>query len=130
MEIDMMKLVTAAAVAAFAMATAPALAQSSGNQSGSGSAAKATPGQAGNPHAMTQDKLRQTLQQAGFQNVTVLDAAYLVQAKSKDGDTVLMMINPPASVTGSIAPGAQGGKMSGQGGSAQSGDDSSSSNQQ
>jgi hypothetical protein len=123
----MMKLALAASLAAFALAGSPALAQSSANQSGSGSSAKATPGQAGNPHAMTPDKLRQTLQQAGFQNITILDAAYLVQAKSKDGDTVLMMINPPESVTGSIASGSQGDMKAGQGNSGQSG---SSSNKQ
>lgn len=45
--------------------------------------------------AMTQQKLRKSLGDAGFQNITIVDAAYLVQAKTKDGETVVMMINPP-----------------------------------
>jgi hypothetical protein len=32
-----------------------------------------------------------------------VDAAYLVQAKSKQGDTVLMMINPPEMMGGASA---------------------------
>ena len=45
--------------------------------------------------AMTQAKLRKTLQQAGFKNIRVVDANYLVQAQTEDGDNVLMFINPP-----------------------------------
>jgi hypothetical protein len=44
---------------------------------------------------MTQNTLRRSLQQAGFQNVQVLDAAYLVRAKTEDGNDVIMFINPP-----------------------------------
>ena len=45
---------------------------------------------------MTQDRLRQVLSQAGFQEVKIVDAAYLVQAQTKEGDSVLMLINPPS----------------------------------
>ena len=45
--------------------------------------------------AMTQAKLKKTLQDAGFKSIRVVDATYLVQAQTKDGDNVLMFINPP-----------------------------------
>ena len=45
--------------------------------------------------AMSQDKLRQVLSQAGFENVRVIDAAYLIQAKTKEGESVTMILNPP-----------------------------------
>ena len=50
--------------------------------------------------AMTQAKLRKTLQQAGFKNIRVVDANYLVQAQTEDGDNVLMFINPPQTSAG------------------------------
>ncbi len=40
--------------------------------------------------------LRQQLRQVGFQNIRILDAAYLVQARMRDGRPVLMVIDPPA----------------------------------
>jgi hypothetical protein len=43
---------------------------------------------------LTVDKLRQDLQKAGFSDVKVLESAYAVQAKSKDGDPVTMFIGP------------------------------------
>lgn len=82
--------------------------------------------------AMSQDKLRQQLTKAGFSNVKILDAAYLVQARTEDGNDVRMMINPPASGTrtsgatsgssatgssGTTSPGASGGGGSSQQGS-------------
>jgi hypothetical protein len=78
--------------------------------------------------AMSQDKLRQQLTKAGFSNVKILDAAYLVQARTEDGSDVMMMINPPTSGTrtsgamggssatgssGNASPGASGGGSSG-----------------
>lgn len=57
--------------------------------------------------AMSQDKLRSSLQSAGFQDVRVVDAAYLVRAKSADGSPVFMMIDPPAAgATAGAAAGA------------------------
>lgn len=74
--------------------------------------------QGGAAQVMGQERLRQQLSQAGFQDVRVLDAAYLVQARTQDGNTVFMMINPPdgtmrtssaqgAGTTGSTAGSAQ-----------------------
>ena len=42
--------------------------------------------------AMGQDGLRTSLQNAGFQDVAVLDAAYLITAKSQDGTPMRIMI--------------------------------------
>jgi hypothetical protein len=44
---------------------------------------------------ITQSGLRRTLQHAGFQDIRIVDAAYLVQARTEDGDDVIMFINPP-----------------------------------
>ena len=40
--------------------------------------------------------LRDSLKKAGLQDIMILDSAYLVQAKNSDGDSVVMLINPPA----------------------------------
>jgi hypothetical protein len=44
--------------------------------------------------ALTIDKLTQDLQKAGFSEVKVLQDAFLVQAKTKDGNPILMSIGP------------------------------------
>ncbi len=60
---------------------------------------------------MTQDEIRQQLSQAGFQDVRIVDEAFLVQARTRDGHHVMMMINPPQMpLTAS-----QGGMMPGSG---------------
>lgn len=71
--------------------------QTQGSQStqGAGSASQ----------AMTQSKLRETLQKAGFRNVQIVDAAYLVQAQTEDGQPVMMVINPPSTAGSAMAPG-------------------------
>lgn len=86
----------------------PALAQSSsGQQSGQKSGSSATQSHS-QSQAMTQDKLRKQLEQAGFKNVTVIDAAYLVQAQTQDGNQVLMTVNPPSQMSGSSSSGSGG----------------------
>lgn len=117
-----------ALAAGLTLGTAGALAQSqpqqgsSGSQPG-GSAGSAQPSPQGQnmarPMAMTQDRLRQTLSQAGFQDVRVVDAAYLVQAKTKEGDTVLMMINPPEMMGGASASQSGTGSTGSSGGTGQ-----------
>lgn len=87
-----------AALSLFAAgATASLAQQGSANQPGAKS--QSSSGQTA-ASAMTQDKLIKSLQNAGFQNVRVVDAAYLVQATSSDGNSVMMLINPPAAATG------------------------------
>jgi hypothetical protein len=44
--------------------------------------------------ALTVDKLKQDLQKAGFSEVKVLQDAFLIQAKTKDGNPILMTIGP------------------------------------
>ncbi|MBM1169997.1 hypothetical protein [Microvirga arabica] len=39
--------------------------------------------------------LRHQLRQAGFQNIRILNATYLVQARIPDGRSVLMLVDPP-----------------------------------
>jgi hypothetical protein len=49
---------------------------------------------AGQQSALTVDKLKQDLQKAGFSEVKVLQDAFLIQAKTKDGNPILMTIGP------------------------------------
>jgi hypothetical protein len=111
------RLVTSAA-AALLVTGAVAHAQSSSssssatsNPASSGAAAsqqQATGGSQGGAdrmRAMSQDKLRQVLSQAGFQDIRVVDAAYIIQARTQDGDTVMMFLNPPSvDATASTSP--------------------------
>jgi hypothetical protein len=53
----------------------------------------ATP-QKADQSALTIEKLTQDLQNAGFSEVRVLEDAFLVQAKTKDGNLILMTIGP------------------------------------
>jgi hypothetical protein len=46
--------------------------------------------------AMSKQKLRSALEQAGFSQINIVDAAYVVRAKTKDGENVVMYIDPPA----------------------------------
>jgi hypothetical protein len=86
---------------AVALAAVPAFAQSS-NQSGQ-QGKSASGQQSPQIQAMSQEKLRSSLQKAGFSNVKVLDAAYLVQADTSDGNQVMMFINPPSPGSGGQA---------------------------
>ena len=43
---------------------------------------------------LTIDKLKQDLQKAGFSEVKVLQDAFLIQAKTKDGNPILMTLGP------------------------------------
>lgn len=110
----------AAAVLGLALA-GPALAQSSqSSQGGSGSSSSGSSSsgqqaqssgqqrQQGQSQIPSQERIRQQLSQAGFQNVQVLDASYLVRARTQSGETVLMVID---------AAGMQGGGAAGMSGS-------------
>ena len=64
------------------------------NQSRTGSSNQSAQiGEAGSNAAAAQ-KIRQDLQSAGFTDVKVVAESFVVQAKSKDGDPVLMTIGP------------------------------------
>jgi hypothetical protein len=53
--------------------------------------------QTGPSRAGQRTMLRQELRQAGFQNIRILDATFLVQAQTRNGDQVVMIVNPPGS---------------------------------
>jgi hypothetical protein len=44
--------------------------------------------------ALTIEKLKQDMQKAGFTEVKVLEDAFLIQAKTKDGNPIVMSIGP------------------------------------
>jgi hypothetical protein len=46
--------------------------------------------------AMSKQTLRSALEQAGFSQINIVDAAYVVRAKTKVGENVVMYIDPPA----------------------------------
>lgn len=61
----------------------------------------------------SQDRVRSVLETAGMSDVTILDAAYIVQATTPDGETVVMIIDTSGRVMGAqatpTAPGAESG---------------------
>ena len=48
----------------------------------------------GQSSALTIDKVTQDLQKAGFTDVKLLEDAFLIQAKTKDGNPIIMTIGP------------------------------------
>ncbi len=78
---------------AFAV-SATAFAQSPTGTNNSTPPAAAKPQKADQQSAPTIEKLTQDLQKAGFTEIKVLQDAFLVQAKTKDGDPILMTIGP------------------------------------
>ena len=71
-----------------------AFAQSTTGATNSPSPNAAEQKNAGQPSVLTVDKLKQDLQKAGFSEVKVLQDAFLIQAKTKDGNPILMTIGP------------------------------------
>jgi hypothetical protein len=61
--------------------------------------------------AMNQTKLRESLQKAGFEDIKIVDATYLVDARTSDGSRALMHINPASATSGSgqMAPSGSSG---------------------
>ena len=114
------KLIAAAAALGVALA-GPAFAQGQqGQQQQSQSSGQQRQQGQNQQQAMGQERLRQQLTQAGFRDVQILDTAYLVQARTQDGSTVLMTINPPNQGSqASGVPAAPGGGSSGGAGSQQ-----------
>ena len=80
-------------VAVLAFVVSPAIAQSPSPQSHSMTTPQNQSGEPGS-NAATAQKIRQDLQSAGFTDVKVVAESFVVQAKSKDGDPVLMTIGP------------------------------------
>lgn len=83
-----MKILLASA-AALSLMTAAAFAQTSTSSSTNSSSNQPSAAQ-----AATAQKIKSDLQSAGFQDVNVAPESFLVQAKTKDGDPVVMTIGP------------------------------------
>jgi hypothetical protein len=58
-------------------------------------------------------EIRQKLSQDGFTNVQVVPGSYLVSAKDKSGDPVVMVIGPHSMTIMSEIPGANGSSTTG-----------------
>jgi Protein of unknown function (DUF1236) len=71
-----------------------AFAQSTTGATNPAPPAAAKPQKADQQSALSIEKLTQDLQKAGFSEVKVLQDAFLVQAKTKDGNPILMTIGP------------------------------------
>jgi hypothetical protein len=83
-----------------------------GSHSNSASSQSTGTGAGSSSQAMTgQEKVKKTLQEAGFTDVAVLDAAYLVSGKTSAGDHVTMMVDP-GTATGSVSPSGKIGPSS------------------
>jgi hypothetical protein len=97
----MNKIVFVPALALALAASGAAFAQSPTGATPSSPPVAAAPQKAAMPQKTDQsalriEKLTQDLQKAGFSEVKVLEDAFLVQAKTKDGNPVLMTIGPQA----------------------------------
>src|ERR1700676_727210 len=86
-------------IAAVVMLTAPALAQttSTSGSSRSDSASSTSSSQVPPDTAVTvdtQQKLKQSLEQNGFQNVVVVPEAFVIHAQAPDGSKIVMEVAP------------------------------------
>jgi hypothetical protein len=75
-------------------ASGSAFAQSPTGVTDPAAAAAAEPQKAEQQSPPTIEKITQDLQKAGFSDVKVLEDAFLVQAKTKDGNPILMTVGP------------------------------------
>lgn len=66
-----------------------------GAKSGASSTRNGASGSQQDWQAMSQVQLRSSLEKAGYKNIRIVDAAYVVQAVGPTGDQVVMYINPP-----------------------------------
>jgi hypothetical protein len=108
--------------AILALAAIPAAAQQSGTsatgQTGAQPQTQAQPGQQQTPQftAMSKEKLRKTLEEAGFQQIQIVDATYTVRARTAEGNEVVMFIDPPSTTAGAMGTaGTTGSTTSGSG---------------
>ncbi|MEN3792292.1 hypothetical protein [Fulvimarina sp. MAC3] len=123
----MKKLLLATSVIALSMG--PAFAQSSDSSSdmsnsdstsmsSSDSSSMSSSDSSGNSSMSTEDmvasqsKVLDALKQAGYTDAEIMDAAYMVQAKTPDGEQVLMMIDTSGRVMGAQRASGNGGSSS------------------
>ncbi|MCC7347739.1 MAG: hypothetical protein IT538_10120 [Variibacter sp.] len=84
-----------ALAAIIALAVTPALGQQAAPQT-QGAQQNAPSATAGQPPAAPQAKLRDSLQQAGFKDIRIVDETFVVHARNSDGDMTVMYLNPAA----------------------------------
>jgi hypothetical protein len=87
-----MKRIFLTGAAMLVLLTSPAFAQSSTSPSQPGVQSSTT--STSSQTLAASQKIKQDLQNAGFTDVKVVAESFVVQAKSKDGDPVLMTIGP------------------------------------
>lgn len=63
-------------------------------------------------------EVRRVLEESGLHNIHILDESYLVSAETREGNQVLLVINPPSNAGPSVMGGEEneGGQSYGQGG--------------
>jgi hypothetical protein len=104
-------------IASVVLLAAPAFAQTAGTTTAQPSGASTSSNLPDDTKVTldTQQKLRQSLEEAGFKNVRVTAETYVVHAKAPDGSHIVMMVSPDqiAGViehTGSSSPPPQGAR--------------------
>ncbi len=93
---------TLAAIAAASLLATPAFAQSSTTTSGKASSAATEPASGGSSASTTpsadsmqlRQKISSDLEKDGFKNIHVVADSFLVNAENKDGQKVVMIIDP------------------------------------
>src|SRR6185437_4993280 len=101
----------------------PAFAATSGTGPADSTSSAATSQQNQAAHPMTREKVKSELEEMGFKNVQVMPQSFLVRAENKEGNPMIMVINPDSvtSVTALSGPPGSGGSSSGASGSGSSG---------
>lgn len=95
---------TVSLAAIFALAAAPIAAQQAGTMDNS---VYKIQDESRQPATASQEKLRRALEEAGFRQVVIVNAAYVVRAKTEDGDDVVMHVvdaAPPEQRNGTREP--------------------------
>jgi hypothetical protein len=103
----------AALIAVVPLLATAAIAQTSSTTQPSSPNQKSTQNTPQNPQAV-QQQVRKNLEQAGFTDIRMMPSSFLVRAKDKDGNPVMMVINPD-SITAVTAVPERGGQTTGQG---------------
>src|SRR4051794_15877961 len=107
-----MKTIAAMTAILGVMAAGPALAQTTGSTTSQPNA-QASAAASSQQNLAAAQKIKQELQSAGFQDVNVVAESFVVQAKTKDGNPVVMTIGPHGmSVFEALNAGQAGGNKS------------------
>lgn len=97
----MIKIVMAAAVVALGMTPAMAQTDNSSTDTSTNALNSSDAGSMStNEMVASQKKVLKVLEDAGYTDTSILDAAYMVEAKTPDGEQILMMIDTRGRVMG------------------------------